>query len=99
MVLRLGKFSGITEPGLHFKIPFGVDRVFKVAVQRQLKQEFGFRTTAIGVRSRAERVPSEADMLTGDLNAAVVEWVVQYRVVDAKAFLFNVRTSKRPSAT
>ncbi|TNF72963.1 MAG: FtsH protease activity modulator HflK, partial [Acidobacteria bacterium] len=91
VVLRLGKFSDITEPGLHFKIPFGVDRVFKVAVQRQLKQEFGFRTTAVNVRSRVERVPSEADMLTGDLNAAVVEWVVQYRVVDAKAFLFNVR--------
>jgi membrane protease subunit HflK len=91
VVLRLGKFNDITEPGLHFKIPFGVDRVFKVAVQRQLKQEFGFRTTAVNVRSRVERVPSEADMLTGDLNAAVVEWVVQYRVVDAEAFLFNVR--------
>ena len=56
MVLRLGKFSDISEPGLHFKIPFGVDRVFKVAVQRQLKQEFGFRTTAVNVRSRVERV-------------------------------------------
>ncbi|MGB6852116.1 MAG: FtsH protease activity modulator HflK [Thermoanaerobaculia bacterium] len=91
VVLRLGKFSDITEPGLHFKIPFGVDRVFKVAVQRQLKQEFGFRTTAVDVRSRVERVPNEADMLTGDLNAAIVEWVVQYRVVDAQAFLFNIR--------
>jgi membrane protease subunit HflK len=91
VVLRLGKYNDTTEPGLHFKIPFGVDRVFKVAVQRQLKQEFGFRTTTVDVRSRVERVPNEADMLTGDLNAAVVEWVVQYRVTDAEAFLFNVR--------
>lgn len=91
VVLRLGKFIYMTDPGLHFKIPFGVDRVIKVAVQRQLKQEFGFRTTAVGVRSRIERVPTEADMLTGDLNAAVVEWVVQYRVINAKDYLFKVR--------
>ncbi len=91
VIVRLGKFIGSADPGLHFKIPLGVDRIFKVAVQRQLKQEYGFRTTAVGVRSRIERVPAEAKMLTGDLNAAVVEWVIQYRVVDPESFLFRVR--------
>ena len=93
VVVRLGKFNGLTDPGLHFKIPLGVDKVFKVAVQRQLKQEFGFRTTEPGVRSQftTAGLQDESNMLTGDLNAVVVEWVVQYRVVDPYKYLFRVR--------
>ena len=91
VVLTFGKYSRQAAPGLRVKAPWPFQTVVKVPVQRQLKAEFGFRTTAVNVRSRVERVPSEADMLTGDLNAAVVEWVVQYRVTDAEAFLFNVR--------
>jgi modulator of FtsH protease HflK len=91
VVMRFGRFVNTTEPGLHFKLPFGIDRVFKVPVQRQLKQEFGFRTVRAAVRSEFRKVENESNMLTGDLNAAIVEWVVQYRVDDPYDFLFRVR--------
>lgn len=93
VVVRLGKFTAMTDPGLHFKIPLGIDRVTKVPVQRQLKLEFGFRTLRAGVRSQfaTSGYEGESGMLTGDLNAVVVEWVVQYRVVDAYKYLFKVR--------
>ncbi len=93
VVVRLGKFSDVTEPGLHFKIPLGIDRVTKVAVQRQEKMEFGFRTIRAGVRSQftSGGYEGESNMLTGDLNAVVVEWVVQFRIVDPYLFLFKVR--------
>ena len=93
IVLRLGKYRGAASeagPGLHFKIPF-IDKVSWVPVERQLKEEFGFRTESIGVKSTFADVDEEASMLTGDLNAAMVEFVVQYRVVDAYKFLFRVR--------
>ena len=94
VVLRFGKYKDPPrDPGLNFKLPLGIDRVIKVPVQRQLKQEFGFRTQRAGVRSQFTRagLQEEANMLTGDLNAAVVEWVVQFRVQDAKKYLFKVR--------
>lgn len=91
VVMRFGRFIDTTDPGLHFKIPFGVDQVIRVPVQRQLKQEFGFRTVASGVRSEFRAAPDEALMLTGDLNVAVVEWVVQYRIIDPERYLFRVR--------
>ncbi len=91
VVLRFGKFVESTPPGLHFKIPFGIDRVGKVATQRQFKEEFGFRTLDAAVRSRFEQRQDESLMLTGDLNSALVEWVVQYRIVDPEKYLFRVR--------
>jgi membrane protease subunit HflK len=93
VVLRFGEYARTTDPGLHFKVPLGVEAVQKVPVQRQLKQEFGFRTERPGVRSQFTRsgLEGESLMLTGDLNTAVVEWVVQYRVSDPKEFLFKVR--------
>jgi membrane protease subunit HflK len=95
VVLRFGQFSPdrIGQPGLHFKLPLGIDRVIKVPVKRQLKQEFGFRSTGQGrdQRTQYRRVPEESNMLTGDLNAAEVEWVVQYRIGDAEKFLFRVK--------
>jgi len=92
IVLRFGKYVRSTEPGLHLKIPF-VEDVLKVPVQRQLKQEFGFRTEQAGVRTRysEDNFAGESVMLTGDLNVAVVEWIVQYRVSDPFKFLFRVR--------
>ena len=92
VVLRLGRYTRTTEPGLRVKIPFA-ETVIKVPVQRQLKQEFGFRTVEAGVRSRFEDAAfgEEAVMLTGDLNVAVVEWIVQFRVADPYEFLFKVR--------
>jgi len=93
IVLRFGKFVRTAEPGLHGKIPFGVERVYKVPVQRQLKQEFGFRTVQADVKSqyRKKGYEDESLMLTGDLNSADVEWIVQYRIADPLKYLFNVR--------
>ena len=93
VVLRFGRFVRTTEPGLRAKLPL-VEEVLKVPVQRQLKQEFGFRTVDAGIRTQyaSERqFDGEAVMLTGDLNVAVVEWIVQYRVADPYLFLFKVR--------
>jgi len=92
LVLRLGKMVRTTEPGLHFTFPF-IEDVLRVPVQRQLKEEFGFRTVAAGTSTRysAADFNGESVMLTGDLNVAVVEWVVQYRVTDPYNYLFRVR--------
>jgi modulator of FtsH protease HflK len=92
VVVQFGKYVRTTEPGLRVKIPF-VEQVYKIPVQRQLKEEFGFRTADAGVRSTfdADDFSAEAVMLTGDLNVAVVEWIVQYRVADPYLYLFKVR--------
>jgi len=92
VVLRFGRFTEITDPGLHLKIPL-VDQVIKVPTQRQLKDEFGYRTQTAGVRTTYSQanLSDESLMLTGDLNVGDVEWVVQYRILDPEAFLFRVR--------
>jgi membrane protease subunit HflK len=97
VIVRFGKYERTVEPGLNFKMPFGVESVDKIPVERQLKQEFGFRTTSSGVRStytKADYV-DESLMLTGDLNLADVEWVVQYRISDPYLFLFKVRNAEK----
>ena len=93
IVLRFGKYSRTAEPGLNFKLPAPMERVLKVPVQRQLKEEFGFQTVEAGVKTRySERnFDSESLMLTGDLNVVVVEWIAQYRVSDPYKYLFKVR--------
>lgn len=93
LVLRFGKFVRSSEPGLHFKLPLGVERVRKVPIQRQLKEEFGFRTVRADVQTEysTRAYLEESSMLTGDLNSALVEWVVQYRIVDPYKYLFQVR--------
>jgi len=92
MVMRFGKYARKTDPGLHLKLPV-VEQVLKVQVQRQLKEEFGFRTVQAGVSTQyaERRLADESLMLTGDLNVAVVEWIVQYRIIDPYDFLFKVR--------
>ena len=92
LVLRFGRNVRTTEPGLHFKLPF-VEDVMRVPVQRQLKEEFGFRTAVPGIQTRYsnDAFSEESVMLTGDLNVAVVEWVVQYRVTDPYNYLFKLR--------
>jgi len=92
VVVRLGKYVRTSEPGLRVKLPF-VEQVYKIPVQRQLKEEFGFRTAVAGVRTTFSPADfsGEAMMLTGDLNVAVVEWIVQYRVADPYLYLFKVR--------
>jgi modulator of FtsH protease HflK len=95
MITRFGRYVRTTPPGPHFKLPLGIERVTKVPVERQLKEEFGFHTlqSAAG-RSEYGRTEDEervSVMLTGDLNVAVVEWIVQYKIRDPYDFAFRVR--------
>jgi len=92
VVLNLGKFSRQVGPGLHFKIPFGVEKNYNVPTQRILKEEFGFRTDRAGIVTvySGQDYSSESLMLTGDLNIIDVEWIIQYQITDARAWLFNV---------
>ncbi|MEO6894687.1 MAG: FtsH protease activity modulator HflK [Ginsengibacter sp.] len=93
VVTRYGKYDRTVEPGLNLKIPF-LETVYKVPVERQQKLEFGFRTTstsALETSYTKTNTKAESLMLTGDLNLADVEWVVQYRIDNAYNFLFKVR--------
>jgi membrane protease subunit HflK len=94
LVTRFGRYVRTNGPGPHTKVPFGVERVQKVPVQRQLKQEFGFRTERADIQStfhKDERTIAESLMLTGDLNVATVEWIVQYKIADPYKYLFKLR--------
>ena len=94
VVLRFGRFSHTAPSGLHFKLPLGIDTSEIVAVKRQLKQEFGFGTdgaswpSQVGPQNEWDEAKA---MVTGDLNAALVEWVIQYRIERPDRYLFNVR--------
>ena len=93
VITRFGKYTRTVDPGLNFKIPFA-ERVYKVPVERQQKLEFGFRTTdtrSVKTGYTKENTKDESLMLTGDLNLADVEWVVQYRISNAFNYLFEVR--------
>ena len=99
VIQRFGKYLKDVPPGLHLKLPLGIDTATIVPVKRQLKQEFGFTTPGAtdpyqGLHARDGK--QETQMVTGDLNAALVEWVVQYRISDPVKFLFEVR---EPSET
>ena len=92
VVLRFGRYVKTVDPGLRFKLPFGIDVVERVPVKRQLKQEFGFGTDgATNPTQYSDEQDAESSMVTGDLNAAEVEWVVQYRVENPRQYLFEVR--------
>ena len=94
VVQRFGKYARTTPPGLNFKLPRGIEKVTKVKVRFVYKEEFEFRTLKAGVRTRyasGSAYLNESLMLTGDLNMAVVPWIVQYRIKDPYKFLFKVR--------
>lgn len=96
VVLMFGKYNRTVEPGLNFIMPAGLERMYKIPVQRQLKQEFGFRTTEAGTRTQYTKAGYDVEsiMLTGDLNIADVEWVIQYRIIDSYNYLFRVRDAE-----
>ena len=97
VIQRFGRYVGTVDPGLRFKLPLGIDRVTILPVKRQLKMEFGFGTGGASDQFQISREQDrEADMVTGDLNAAHVEWVVQYEISDPEQYLFNLR---EPAAT
>jgi len=92
VVQRFGKYLKEVQPGLHFKLPMGIDVATIVPVKRQLKQEFGFATAgATNEYQHPRDADKERRMVTGDLNAALIEWVVQYRIADPLNFLFKIR--------
>jgi membrane protease subunit HflK len=94
VVQRFGKYARTTSPGLHFKLPRGIEKLTKVPVRLIKKEEFGLRTIRAGVRTQYARDAaylSESLMLTGDLNVAVVPWIVQYRIKDPYKYLFKVK--------
>ncbi len=93
VVVRLGKFHHTSNPGLRWKIPWNVDKLYKVKVDYQYKEEFGFRTLSAGVKSRYSSgvYTDEAWILNGDMKISDVKWIVQYRIDDPVAALFNVR--------
>jgi modulator of FtsH protease HflK len=93
VVRRFGKYLQTVDPGLHFKVPFGVDVVTVLPTRRQLKLEFGFATPGYVTNpiQAGQEPEEERSMVTGDLNAALVEWVVQYRIEDPSQYLFDVR--------
>lgn len=92
VVQRFGKYTFTAEPGLHFKLPYGIDTATIVPVRRQLKLEFGFGSPGSTNPNQIGAQPDkERDMVTGDLNAANVEWIVQYSISDPKQYLFRVR--------
>ena len=99
VIQRFGKYIRTTQPGLNFKLPTGIEKVTKVKVRYVFKEEFGFRTLQAGVKTRyasGAAYLGESLMLTGDLNVALVPWIVQYRIQDPYKYLFkvdNVRTT------
>lgn len=97
VVLRFGKFTRLTEPGLHFKFPFGIEKRHNVPTQVVLKEEFGFRTERPGITTIYSKLdyPDESVMLTGDLNIVDVEWIIQFRIVDPVKWLFQVENQTK----
>lgn len=97
MVLRLGRHLKNTPPGLHFKIPFGIDKVIPVRVEYIFKEEFGFRTQEAGVRTAYSKnqLENESLMLTGDLNILDISWVVQFRINNPYLAIFNIRDLRK----
>jgi membrane protease subunit HflK len=92
VILRFGKAIKEVTPGIHLKLPYGVDQMIPVPVKRQLKQEFGFSTRGATDPTQQSIDPErETLMVTGDLNSALVQWIIQYRIVRPTEYLFNVR--------
>lgn len=97
VVLMFGKSVRQAEPGLHFKLPLGIENAISIPVRKVFKEEFGFRTLRAGIRTEydARDFGEESLLLTGDLSIADVEWVVQYKIKDPRKFLFSNRDPQR----
>jgi len=99
VVLRFGKDVGVRGPGLHFKLPLGIDEALIVEVNKVKREEFGFRSESPGVKTiyRAETVQlrDEARVLTGDLNILMLNWIVRYKISNIRDYFFNIRSPER----
>ncbi len=97
VVLTLGRYSRTTGPGLNYKLPLGLERVYKVPTKVIQTMQFGFRTDSAGITTiySQKDYSGESVMLTGDLNIVDVSWIIQYRIVDPQAWLFNVNNKEK----
>lgn len=97
VLLTFGKFTAITQPGLQFKLPLGIQQNFNVPTKVVQTEQFGFRTSKPGINTEFVQgdFSKESTMLTGDLNIVDLEWIIQYRITDAKAWSFNVMDRHR----
>ncbi|OQY13073.1 MAG: HflK protein [Desulfobacteraceae bacterium 4572_19] len=98
IVQRFGKYVRTCQPGLNFKYPAGIEKVTLVKIKRIYKEEFGFQSSRSfsGNRFAGEKTDINASMmLTGDLNVAIVPWIVQYRIKDPYNYLFKVKDVQR----
>jgi len=96
VITRLGRYSGTVGSGLHTKLPFGIDKNYNVPVKVVQTEQFGFKTVRAGRNNEYKNnISSESTMLTGDLNICDVEWIIQYRIVDPKQWLFGVSEKRQ----
>jgi membrane protease subunit HflK len=95
VVTRFGRYLTTAGPGLQFKIPFGIDRQYTVNTKTVQTEQFGFSTVRGGFAPTYVDNQKESTMLTGDLNIIEVEWIIQYRIVDPRAWVFNVMERTR----
>lgn len=93
IVQQFGRFDRVAQPGLNFKWPFGIETVRKVPIEKVIREEFGL-SPAESDLTRREIIDVDTEttalMLTGDLNVALVPWIVQYRIKDPYNYLFKV---------
>ena len=92
VITRFGKYYKTLGAGLQTKLPFGIDKKYIVPGPQAVQTEqFGFRTTKPGVVNQyVNNITTESTMLTGDLNIVDVEWIIQYRITNAKDWIFAV---------
>jgi membrane protease subunit HflK len=98
VIQRFGKYVRTNQPGLNFKLPTGIEKLTKVRVTHVYKEEFGFRSARADARERFSSGSENINvslMLTGDLNVAIVPWIVQYRIKDPFNYLFKVQDVNR----
>ena len=91
VVKRFGKYNRTQKPGVHFKLPWPIEKVQKPKVTEVKRIEIGFRTIDPGPPASYRHIPEESLMLTGDLNIVSSEFIVQYRIKNAEEYLFNVK--------
>ncbi len=96
VITRFGRYEKTLGPGLHIKIPFGIDKSYTVPVKVVQTEQFGFKTLKSGRENQYKNnITSESTMLTGDLNIVDVEWIIQYRIIDPRQWLFGVKEKQQ----
>lgn len=97
VITTFGKYSKTLGAGLHYKLPFGIQKSQIVKTKVVQTESFGFRTLKAGIVTQYsdQKYPEESTMLTGDLNIVDVEWIIQFRIVDPRAWLFNVQDRQK----